>query len=58
MGVLKYFPGLSTTPASTTTTSTITATITTSQEEFPQWVVWLIVALVGLGVAAAFASKQ
>ena len=59
MGVLKYFPGLSTTPASTTPASTTpasTAKSSTEDKKTPWWV-WLIVALVGMGIAAAFASK-
>jgi hypothetical protein len=53
MGVLNHFPGMS----STTTASTTTASTTVTEDKKTPWWVWLIVALVGLGIAAAFASK-
>ena len=57
MGVLSHFPGMSTTTTSSTDSSKTTASTTTEDKGTPWWV-WLIVALVGLGLAAAVASKR
>ena len=54
MGVLKYFPGLTTTPASTTPASTTPAS---SQDEGIPWWVWLMIVMFVLVILVAFASN-